>query len=288
MHSYAAHIEELKSEIIDRNLIMVMTDPSGMITDVSKGFEILSGYAKDELVGLTHRIFHHPDTPKEIFAHLWETISQGQPWSGEIKNRSKSGNSYWSRICVEPLQKEDTTLGYVGIYTNITEHKELLDRASIDPLTGIHNRSKLNLLLAHKVEQSYRDNSIFSILFIDLDHFKMVNDHFGHLEGDRVLVEFTLLTIDTLRSSDLFCRWGGEEFIVVLDKADLDSASIIAEKLRQRTQHYDFGLNTSITLSVGISQYNPNMTIADTIKAADAAMYKAKNQGRNQIVLAKG
>lgn len=288
MHSYAAHIEELKSEIIDRNLIMVMTDPSGMITDVSKGFEILSGYAKDELVGLTHRIFHHPDTPKEIFAHLWETISQGQPWSGEIKNRSKSGNSYWSRICVEPLQKEDTTLGYVGIYTNITEHKELLDRASIDPLTGIHNRSKLNLLLAHKVEQSYRDNSIFSILFIDLDHFKMVNDHFGHLEGDRVLVEFTLLTIDTLRSSDLFCRWGGEEFIVVLDKADLDSASIIAEKLRQRTQHHDFGLNTSITLSVGISQYNPNMTIADTIKAADAAMYKAKNQGRNQIVLAKG
>lgn len=288
MHSYSESIEHLKSEILDRNMIMIATDAHGVITDVSKGFELLSGYEREELIGLKHKIFRHPDTPKEIFSHLWNTITQGKSWCGEIKNRSKCGNGYWSKICVEPLRQDNNILGYIGIYTNITEQKELLDRASIDPLTGIHNRSKLNLLLAHKVEQSYRDDSIFSILFIDLDHFKMVNDRFGHLEGDRVLVEFTLLTIDTLRSSDLFCRWGGEEFIVVLDKADLDSASIIAEKLRQRMQHHDFGLNTSITLSVGISQYNPNMTIADTIKAADAAMYKAKNQGRNQIVLAKG
>ncbi|HEX5329037.1 sensor domain-containing diguanylate cyclase [Sulfuricurvum sp.] len=285
MHSYAAHIEELKSEILDRNLIMVVTDPSGMITDVSKGFEILSGYAKDELVGLTHRIFRHPDTPKEIFAHLWETIAQGQPWCGEIKNRNKSGHGYWSRICVEPLQKEETILGYIGIYTNITEHKELIHQAAIDPLTGIYNRFQLNLLLTRKVEQSYRDHSTFSVLFIDLDHFKTINDQFGHLEGDRILVEFTALTRETLRSSDLFCRWGGEEFIIVLDKADLETAYPIAEKLRQRIRDHDFGLNTSLTLSIGISQYDPAFTIRDTIKAADTAMYRAKHQGRNQTVL---
>lgn len=286
MYSYAAHIEELKSEILDRNLIMVMTDPAGVITDVSKGFEILSGYAKDELVGLTHRIFRHPDTPKEIFTHLWETITQGQSWCGEVKNKSKSGNGYWSRICVEPLQKENNILGYIGIYTNITEHKELIRQAAIDPLTGVYNRLQLNLLLTHKVDQAYRDKSTFSILFIDLDHFKTINDQFGHMEGDRVLIEFTSVTRDTLRSSDLFCRWGGEEFIVVLDKADAATAYTIAEKLRLRIRHHDFGLNISITLSIGISQYDSNLTISDTINLADTAMYKAKNQGRNQTVLA--
>jgi diguanylate cyclase (GGDEF)-like protein/PAS domain S-box-containing protein len=266
---------------------MITTDPSGVITDVSRGFEILSGYAKDELIGLKHRLFHHPDTPKEIFSHLWDTITQGQSWCGEIKNRNKNGNGFWSKICVEPLKKDNNILGYIGIYTNITEHKELIRQASIDPLTGIYNRSQLNLLLTHKVEQTFRNHTTFSILFIDLDHFKAINDQFGHLEGDRVLIEFASLTRDALRSSDLFCRWGGEEFIVVLDKADLDTASSIAEKLRQRIRHHDFGLHTSITLSIGISQYDPNLTISDTIKAADMAMYKAKNQGRNQIVLAQ-
>ncbi|MFZ2891377.1 diguanylate cyclase [Sulfuricurvum sp.] len=286
MFTYAAHIEDLKAEILDRNLIMIMTDPVGIITDVSKGFEILSGYAKDELVGLTHRIFGHPDTPKEIFIHLWDTITQGDPWYGEIKNRNKCGHEYWSKICIEPLQKDNTILGYIGIYTNITEHKALIRQAATDPLTGIYNRSKLNLLLTHKVEQAYRDHTTFSILFIDLDHFKMINDQFGHLEGDRILIEFTSLTRDTLRNSDLFCRWGGEEFIIVLDKADLKIAYSIAEKLRQRVENHPFGLNTTLTLSIGISQYDPNTSIDDTIKLADTAMYKAKYQGRNQTVLA--
>lgn len=287
MQSHTEHIEILKSEILDRNLIMIMTDPTGTITDVSKGFEILSGYAKEELIGLTHRIFRHPDTPKEIFSHLWDTIGQGKSWCGEIKNKNKKGHAYWSRICVEPLQKDNNILGFIGIYTNITEHKELIRQAAIDPLTGIYNRTQLNLLLTKKVEQTYREHSTFSILFIDLDHFKAINDRYGHLEGDRVLIEFASQTRDSLRSSDLFCRWGGEEFIIILDKVDLDNAYTIAEKLRHKIHQYDFGLNTAITLSIGISQYTPALTIADTIKAADAAMYAAKNRGRNQTVLSE-
>lgn len=287
MQSHTEHIEILKSEILDRNMIMVMTDPVGIITDVSKGFEILSGYAKEELIGLTHKIFRHPDTPKEIFSHLWDTITQGQSWSGEIKNKNKHGHGYWSRICVEPLQKDNTIFGFIGIYTNITEHKELIRQAAIDPLTGIYNRAQLNLLLTQKVEQTYRERSTFSILFIDLDHFKAINDQYGHLEGDRVLIEFAALTRDSLRNSDLFCRWGGEEFIIILDKADLDTAYTIAEKLRHTIRQHDFGLNTSITLSIGISEYDHALTIGDTIKAADTAMYLAKKRGRNQTVLSE-
>lgn len=137
------------------------------------------------------------------------------------------------------------------------------------------------------MEQTYREHSTFSILFIDLDHFKAINDQYGHLEGDRVLIEFASLTRDSLRNSDLFCRWGGEEFIIILDKADIDTAYTIAEKLRHKIREHDFGLNSAITLSIGISQYDPGSTIADTIKAADTAMYAAKNRGRNQTIISE-
>lgn len=279
------HIEQLKSEILDRNLVTITTDVTGIITDVSKGFEMLFGFTKNELIGLTHQIIRHPDTPKEIFAHLWNTISQGEPWCGEIKNKNKNGTGFWSKICIEPLRNEENILGFVGIYTNITEQKELSRKVEIDSLTGIYNRAKLHHLLMNKVEQAYFENTTFTVLFIDLDHFKSINDQYGHLEGDRVLIEFSTLIRESLRSSDLFCRWGGEEFIIVLDKTDLNTAYLIAEKLRNLTQGHDFRLNRPITLSIGICQYYPTQSIDDTIKAADQAMYKAKHQGRNQTVL---
>lgn len=281
----STHIEQLKSEILDRNLVTITTDVTGIITDVSKGFEMLFGFTKNELIGFTHQIISHPDTPKELFTHLWNTISQGDPWCGEIKNKNKNGTGFWSKICIEPLRKEESILGFIGIYTNITEQKELSRKVEIDPLTGIYNRAKLHQLLMNKVEQAYFENSTFTVLFIDLDHFKSINDQFGHLEGDRVLIEFSKLIRESLRSSDLFCRWGGEEFMIILDKTDVNTAYLIAEKLRNLTQEYNFRLNRSITLSIGISQYYPAQSIDDTIKAADQAMYKAKHQGRNQTVL---
>lgn len=286
MVNYSAHIEELKSEILDRNLVSITTDIHGIIIDASKGFEMISGYTRNELIGVNHQIVRHPDTPKEMFTNLWNTITKGKSWCGEIKNQSKCGKVYWSKICIEPLIGNNTILGYLGIYTNITEQKELIRQATTDPLTGIYNRSKLNLLLSHEVEEAFRSKNTFAVIFIDLDHFKIINDRYGHLEGDRVLIEFTALTRDALRKSDLFCRWGGEEFVIVLSKTDLDAAYTIAEKLRILVQHHNFGLSTPVTLSIGISQYHPSKSIDETIKAADTAMYTAKNQGRNQTVLA--
>jgi diguanylate cyclase (GGDEF)-like protein/PAS domain S-box-containing protein len=283
----STNFEQLKSEILDRHSVTITTDITGVIVDVSKGFEMLSGFARDELIGVKHKPVRHPDTLKEFYDDLWNTINQGNIWCGEIKNKKKNGTKYWSKVCIEPLQSNDDILGYIGIYTNITEQKELSRKIEIDPLTGIYNRAKLHILLTQKVEQAFFDHSTFTILFIDLDHFKTVNDQYGHLEGDRVLIEFSALVRDTLRASDIFCRWGGEEFLVILDQTDLSTALPISEKLRNRTYEYDFGLNHPITLSIGISQANPDIPIGNTIKEADTAMYKAKNQGRNQSVLAE-
>jgi PAS domain S-box-containing protein len=118
------HIQELKSEILDRNLITITTDVSGIIIDVSKGFEALFGYAKDELIGFTHQIINHPDTPSEIFAHLWSTITKGNSWCGEIKNQNKSGVAYWSKICIEPLKKENAILGFMAEFIPISLNKK--------------------------------------------------------------------------------------------------------------------------------------------------------------------
>ncbi len=284
MINSTTRIKMINSEILDRLLITTTTDENGVIIDASKGFELISGYSKEELIGNTHHIMSHPDMPQETYKQLWKVISTGKAWSGEIKNRDKNGNGYWSQLHIEPISENNRILGYLAIRTDITEQKELVRQATTDSLTGIYNRSKFNLLLINEAAQANRNAYTFSFLFIDLDHFKRINDCYGHLEGDRVLVEFTKVISNTLRSSDLFGRWGGEEFVVITPKTDLYSAYLLAEKLRNCIQKYDFGLDQSITLSIGISQYDPNRSINELMEAADRAMYKAKEQGRNQTI----
>lgn len=283
----ASRFKEINYEILDRLLITTVTDTDGNIVDVSKGFEAVSGYRKEELLGQNHRIMRHPDTPSEIFTHLWNTIKEGNIWRGEIKNRGKYGNDFWSSVHIEPIRSGVTILGYLALRTNITEQRELVRQATTDALTGIYNRSKLNLLLAHEAEQAFRYGYDLSLLFIDLDHFKKINDRFGHSEGDRVLIELAETISQVLRLSDHFGRWGGEEFLIIASKTSIDAVYVLAEKLRTQVMEHDFRLGMAVTLSIGISRYHPDMSLEETIRSADGAMYAAKKQGRNQTVLSR-
>jgi len=183
------------------------------------------------------------------------------------------------------LADREHILGYFAIYTNITKQKELVRQANSDPLTGIYNRSKLNLLLTHEVQEAYQGENTFSLLFIDLDHFKLINDHYGHQKGDQILVDLTTIIRNALRNSDIFGRWGGEEFLIILPSTDAASAFLIAEKLRHCIQDHDFVLEDSLTISIGISEYDPIKSIDEMIAAADEAMYQAKEHGRNKTVI---
>ncbi len=286
-----SQIKRIKSKILDHIVFTLTTNAAGVIVDVSRGFEILSGYRAKELIGQKPKFLSHPDTPKVLIEDLWKTLLEEKTWFGEIKNNHKNGTGYWSSLRIEPLRKSDPvlkknhTVGYLAVYTNITEQKELIRQATSDPLTGIYNRSKLNLLLSHEAEESYRYGYTFSLLFLDLDHFKNINDRYGHLEGDHVLIEMTRVIREALRLSDLFGRWGGEEFIIVLPKTKVEDAYLIAEKLRHRIQDHNFGLQQSVTLSIGIVEYSPQIGMDQMIELADQAMYQAKHQGRNQTVV---
>lgn len=163
------------------------------------------------------------------------------------------------------------------------------DMAATDKLTGLLNRQAFSILI-DKVFAEYRRNPRpISILLIDVDHFKSVNDRFGHVGGDRILSQIASCLQKGLRASDIAIRWGGEEFLVVLKGSALDSAQRVAEQLRLRIEQAHFTVGTQavpVTISVGISQYDGVESCEQVISQADASLYAAKNGGRNRVCAA--
>lgn len=166
-----------------------------------------------------------------------------------------------------------------------------LEKASrTDPLTGINNRGYFIQLLTAEMDRSYRYDRAFSILMIDLDHFKKINDALGHAAGDVALRSFaTTLQNSGLRDCDFCGRIGGEEFAIVLPETTLDQASLPAERIRCKLAEAPVTYSEAsfvVTASIGVSQYMPGDTVESLLSRADQAMYKAKEEGRNRVCLA--
>jgi len=180
---------------------------------------------------------------------------------------------------------------YVVEFTDVTElerkSKDFEEKASFDPLTKIYNRRKFNELMNTAVYSNDNRGIDHSIIFFDIDHFKRVNDKHGHDVGDLVLMEIASLVSNSLRKSDLFARWGGEEFVILLPEVNLDKAIEIAEKLRKTIQNHDFSQVKKITCSLGVAFFTPEATSEKVLKKADIALYKAKKSGRNCVAAVK-
>lgn len=164
--------------------------------------------------------------------------------------------------------------------------------ASHDDLTKLYNRRYMMDAIKFEKSRADRISSTFSLCLLDLDHFKTINDRYGHLAGDRVLMAFSERIKGTLRSMDVvdqldserfFGRYGGEEFIVLLPDTSLSGALRCAERIRQVTEEAPFDEVFKVTLSGGVSEYQPGETIEDTLRRADGALYQAKHLGRNRI-----
>ncbi|MGL4319033.1 MAG: sensor domain-containing diguanylate cyclase [Pseudomonas sp.] len=158
--------------------------------------------------------------------------------------------------------------------------------ATTDVLTGLPNRRGFNLLAQQAVLEAQRDRSPLSALLIDLDHFKQLNDTYGHLAGDEVLRGFAEKLQGNLRQSDIICRWGGEEFILLLKDTGSSTARQLAEKIREQTEDSRFpfaGVNLQITTSIGITELHDEDSLDRLIARADQALYRAKQSGRNRV-----
>ena len=169
----------------------------------------------------------------------------------------------------------------------ITERKHAIDEleklSETDPLTSIYNRRKFNELLEREVERSKRYDSGLSIIMCDIDHFKKINDEFGHDVGDNALKIFSSTIHDNIREVDMFARWGGEEFMILMPNSDINSAESVAEKLRKVIEDTEIKKITAFTASFGVTDLNKDDTTESFIKRVDEALYKAKSGGRNKV-----
>jgi polar amino acid transport system substrate-binding protein len=164
-------------------------------------------------------------------------------------------------------------------------NKELEQLSNTDTLTGIANRRSLNHALGKEIARAHRYQSTFSAIMLDVDHFKAINDNYGHCAGDHVLLKIANLIEDTTRANDLAGRWGGEEFLILCPETDQNGALQLAETLRKKIQSQDFGIKLRITASLGVAEYRDSLSQEELIKTVDAALYDAKKSGRNQVKL---
>ena len=170
-------------------------------------------------------------------------------------------------------------LAHIKVLTN-----QLHTIAYTDSLTKIYNRLHFAHFLDAEIDKVKRYGGTFSIIFFDIDHFKKVNDNFGHLEGDAVLEQITQIVSSANRSSDIFARYGGEEFVILVPETDVSGAFIHAERLRHDIETFEFENVGHITSSFGVTQYRTeNDSVEKLLDRADKALYQAKDFGRNRV-----
>jgi len=275
------------NDIIDKNIITSTADKNGIITDVSSKFVEVTGYSRSDIIGKSHNVLKHPETPEKHYEQMWRTISSGNIWSGEMRDIDKAGNDFWIKQVITPeFSKNGLIKGYTSIAQDVTD-KKIIEKMSItDRLTGLYNRHKLDQVLEEEMNRHNRYKSNFCALLLDIDFFKKVNDTYGHQAGDDVLVKLSGILRDITRNTDFAGRWGGEEFLVIAVQINLEKAFALAEKLRTKVEETYFENVGHVTVSIGVAQYEYGETIAHFINRADDALYRAKNEGRNRVVTA--
>lgn len=274
---------------------IIVTDTNNRILSVNRSFTRFTGYAADEVVGLTPSILQSGRQSKDFYRHMWDTLTREKYWEGEIWNRRKNGEVYPEWLTITAVVGHDGNVtNYVGAFSDISAQKkaeaEVHKLAFHDFLTGLPNRR----LLADRMQQLFATNERHdnhgAVLFLDLDNFKMLNDTRGHAIGDFMLIEVARRLQSCVRADDTVARMGGDEFVVMLANLDEDAerasgqAKVVAQKILESfNQHFILnGYECACSASIGISLFrNHEATVDLVLKRADSAMYQAKTAGRN-------
>jgi polar amino acid transport system substrate-binding protein len=156
--------------------------------------------------------------------------------------------------------------------------------STTDSLTQLHNRHRMEEMLSEQRSLQERYDEPCGILLLDVDHFKQVNDRYGHQTGDRVLQEFAQLIRTNIRITDRACRWGGEEFLIICPQTNLEGTRALAEKLLEGIRTHEFPHGESMTGSIGLGMLQDEVALHHQLERIDNALYQAKNQGRNRVV----
>ncbi len=276
---------------------MLITDANKQILRVNRGFCMITGYEAAEVIGKTPSLLSSGRHDASFFSNLWQSVSSSGVWQGEIWNRRKNGEVYpeWLTITAVRDEKNNVT-HYVGAFTDLTERKAAVDEirrlAYYDPLTHLPNRRLMMDRLERALATANRTGRCLAVMFIDLDHFKQLNDERGHDHGDLLLQSVAQRLVGCVRDEDTVARHGGDEFLVLLtglnehpEAARHDALAVAQKMLSQLSLLHELGTYAHhCTASIGIALCSAgHSTPAELLKQADTAMYTAKQAGRNQI-----
>ncbi|ADP99567.1 MAG: sensor domain-containing diguanylate cyclase [Marinobacter sp.] len=273
-------------------------DPDWTMKFVSQGCTKLTGYEPDELVNnrvTSYAALVSDASNQQLFEQVRVALEKEESFSLEYEVTRKDGSRIWVWERGRGVQEDDGSLHLEGIILDISDRKvletELEQMATRDPLTGLLNRREMSRVLDEELQRARRYQRPMAVLWVDFDHFKDVNDTYGHAAGDSVLRAISRLLLGSVRSVDSIGRFGGEEFVIVLPEMDLEEAQETAERLRRKVaeepQPLGNGEAVPLTISVGVAVYPDHGQTASTLcAAADKAMYLAKDRGRNCVAMA--
>ncbi|HEX5670327.1 MAG TPA: diguanylate cyclase [Sulfuricurvum sp.] len=272
-------------QIIDSNLMIVKTDCGCMVTDITEAFLYFFGFSKEELIGQSLSNFFVANKKETEFLQMKELLQKKQKWSGEMEVHTKKGEKVWMDTVISPyLDETNEIVSYTAIYHDITDKKRIELLSVTDPLTKLYNRQKFDEVCEQMLmRQHWTPENSFGLLIVDVDHFKKVNDTYGHQVGDTILIAMADILTDTIRTSDILARWGGEEFVIILPDVDLEKAILVADKYRQVIEQMSVPEVGRITASFGVTVFSQGDTQETMIRRADKALYRAKESGRNRV-----
>jgi diguanylate cyclase (GGDEF)-like protein/PAS domain S-box-containing protein len=273
---------EIRNTIIQENVLYTRTDKAGVIIEVTDAFCTLSGYSREELIGKTHSLFRHPSVDSYVYKELWKTIKGGGIWSGNLPNLHKDGSTFVTMARIVPhFDRQGKIVEYMAFRTDITSD-ELL---KIDPLSGLYNRREFDRRFQELYANAVAKNDPFSVILADIDHFKRVNDTYGHQKGDELIRSFSDILRTCTRYSDICARWGGEEFIILLPQTTVSIAYEVAERIRQALVE-DIRIGSQpLSCSLGVAEHRSGEKIDELFKRVDDYLYRAKENGRNCSVM---
>lgn len=271
-------------------LAMLVTDAERNIVATNPAFTEITGYAYSEVLGRNPRILGSGKMDSAFYRHMWDIISKIGQWSGEIWNRRKNGELYLEWITIHAIRDDEgETTHFAAIFSDMTQRSAVEEKmrhlANHDALTDLPNRVLLGDRLQHAILQAQREREQLSMIYLDIDHFKDVNDTLGHGAGDELIKAVASTLCASVRETDTVCRLGGDEFAILLpDVGSKEMAGRLAEKVFSSVSRvYQIAdKQLSIQVSMGVAMFPQDGEDADELlKHADTAMYQAKQQGRN-------
>ncbi|MDG4867442.1 diguanylate cyclase [Guyparkeria sp. 1SP6A2] len=283
--------EHLRDEVILwSNLLdqswdgIVILETDGGVFLANQRYADILGYSKEELQRLHVWDWDVNYGREEILSMLADVDDMGAHF--ETRQRRKDGTTIDIELSNNGCQYKGRKLIFC-IVRDVTERKRTEEHihqlATMDSLTGVANRHEFSRVASLEVQRSQRHGNPLSLIMYDLDHFKRINDSFGHSAGDEVLRTVSEIARQTVRETDLVGRWGGEEFMVLLPQTPLAEAAVLAERLRQAVDDHDFPSVRHVTASFGVAGFRPEDALDSLVLRVDKALYRAKENGRNRV-----